>query len=316
MQRQRLIWLIIVVALAAALPFFIHQYRAFQLTLVLAYAIAILGLNMLTGYNGQISVGHSAFYAVGAYTAAILMDVAGVPYWLVVPIAGILCLGFGFAFGLPALRLEGHYLALATFALALATPQLLKYPAIEPWTGGTKGIALNKPDSPWELLNADQWLYLFTLAITVFMFVAGRNLLQGRLGRAMVAIRDHPTAASAMGINTALVKSVTFGISALYTGVAGALGAIAVQYVAPDAFNFFFGISLLVGVAIGGFATISGAFYGALFIVFVPNIADDVSRAAPWAIYGAVLIAVTYVMPGGVAGLLASWWMKFRGKSG
>src|SRR5690242_18293132 len=134
------------------------------------------------------------------------------------------------------------------------------------------------------------------------MFFLGRNLLRGRIGRAMVAIRDNPIAASAMGINLPFYKSMTFGVSALYIGVSGSLGAIVIQFVAPDSFNFFFGISLIVGVAIGGFATVSGALYGALFIVFVPNVADQISKAAPWAIYGVVLIAFMYAMPGGVAG--------------
>ena len=295
-----------VAGVAALLPLFLPQYRAFQASLVLAYAIAIFGLNMLTGYNGQISVGHSAFYAIGAYGSAILMEHFGLPYWLTLPLVGLVCFCFGFAFGLPALRLEGHHLALATFALALATPQLLKYRGFERWTGGTQGIVLNKPDSPFAFFNADQWLYVFTLFVTLAMFVAGWNVLRGRLGLAMIAIRDHPIAASTMGINTSYYKTMTFGLSALYTGIAGALGAIIVQFVAPDAFNFFFGITLLVGVAVGGFATISGALFGAVFIVFIPNIADDISRAAPWAIYGIVLILVSYFLPGGVAGLLDS----------
>jgi len=138
----------------------------------------------------------------------------------------------------------------------------------------------------------------------VLLFVLGWNLLRGRIGRAMVAVRDQPIAAQAMGVNTAMVKSLTFGVSALYTGIAGALGAIAVQFVAPDSFSFFLSITLLTGVVIGGLASISGAFFGALFIQFVPNVADEISKAAPWAIYGVVLIAFMYVMPTGVAGFV------------
>lgn len=298
-------------ALLMLLPLFLEPYRTFQLTLVIVYAIAILGLNLLTGYNGQISVGHGAFYAVGAYSAAILIEHAGFSYWATIPIAGAVCLVFGFAFGLPALRLEGHHLALATFALALAVPQLLKHKSLEDWTGGTQGLVILKPESPLPQLNSDQWLYYFALAIAVLLFVGARNLLRGPIGRSMVAVRDHPVAAVAMGVDAAWCKSATFGISAMYTGIAGALGAICVQFVSPDAFNFFFGITLLVGVAIGGYATLSGALYGALFIVFVPNVAGEVSKAAPWAIYGAVLVLVTLAMPGGVAGLFASIRRKF-----
>jgi len=304
-ERRKLIALAIAFALACALPFFIGNYRVFQFTLVLAYAIALLGLNMLTGYNGQISLGHGAFYAIGAYTAAILMDKLGLPYWATIPIAAAVCFVVGFLFGLPALRLEGLYLALATFALGVAMPQILKHEGLAHWTGGSQGVVIVKPEAPaWTGLSQDQWLYFFTLAWVVVFFVVAWNLLRGRIGRAMVAIRDQPIAAQAMGVNTSLVKSLTFGVSALYTGAAGALGAIAVQFVAPDSFNIFLSITLLVGVVIGGLASISGAFFGAVFIQFIPNIADQISKAAPWAIYGVVLIAFMYAMPTGVAGFL------------
>jgi branched-chain amino acid transport system permease protein len=240
---------------------------------------------------------------MGAYCTAILMDKLGMPYWATVPIAGAVCLVVGFLFGLPALRLEGLYLALATFALGVAMPQLLKYKALEHWTGGVQGIVIAKPEAPFGLpINADQWLYFFTLLVTVIMFVLGWNLLRGRVGRALIAIRDHHIAAEAMGVNNALYKSLAFGVSAMYTGIAGALGAIAVQFVAPDSFTIFLSIVLLVGIVIGGLASISGALYGALFIQFVPNIADEVSKAAPWAIFGIFMILFVYLMPTGVAG--------------
>ena len=305
LDRRKLAGIALLLVLACVLPFVVGNYRAFQFTLVLAYSIALLGLNMLTGYNGQISLGHGAFYAIGAYAAAILMDKAGWPYWATIPAAGAVCFVAGFLFGLPALRLEGLYLALATFALGIAMPQILKHEALARWTGGSQGIVIIKPDPPaWSGLSQDQWLYFFTLAWVVVLFVLGWNLLRGRIGRAMVAIRDQPIAAQAMGVNTSMVKSLTFGVSALYTGIAGALGAIAVQFVAPDSFTIFLSISLLVGVVIGGLASISGAFYGAIFIQFVPNIADAISKAAPWALYGVVLIAFMYVMPTGVAGFI------------
>ena len=293
---------------AISLPFVVSSYRTFQCTLVMIYAIALLGLNILTGYSGQISLGHGAFYAMGAYCTAILMDKLGVPYWATVPLAGAFCLVVGFLFGLPALRLEGLYLALATFALGVAMPQLLKYKALEGWTGGVQGIVILKPEAPAFFANAglpldpDQWLYFFTLVSTAVMFILGWNLLRGRVGRALVAIRDQHIAAEAMGVNNALYKSAAFGVSAMYTGVAGALGAIAVQFVAPDSFTIFLSIMLLVGVVIGGLASISGALYGALFIQFVPNIADEVSKAAPWAIFGVFMIVFVYLMPTGVAG--------------
>jgi branched-chain amino acid transport system permease protein len=303
--------LLAALALLCALPFVLSNYRTFQLTLALVYAIVLLGLNILTGYNGQISLGHGAFYAIGAYTAAILMDKFGVPYWATVPLGGAVCLVFGFLFGLPALRLHGHYLALATFALAVAMPQILKYKRIEEWTGGVQGIVIVKPDPPAGLpVNQDQWLYLLTLAVAVVMFVLAWNLIHSRVGRAWMALRDHPIAAEAMGVNSALYKASAFGISALYTGIAGALGAIVVQFVAPDSFTGVLSINFLIGVVIGGLASISGAIWGALFIQFVPNIADHISKAAPWAIYGIFMIAFAYAMPTGVAGFLRVAWTR------
>ncbi len=305
LSGSQLIGLAVLLTAACALPFVLSSYRVFQLTLVLANAIALLGLNMLTGYNGQISLGHGAFYAIGAYTTAILMNSYDWPYWLTIPVAGVVCLVAGFLFGLPALRLEGLYLALATFALGVVMPQLLKYKGVQDWTGGSQGIVIMKPDPPeWIKLTQDQWLYFFTLAWAVLLFVLGWNLLRGRIGRAMVAIRDQPIAAQAMGVNTARVKSMTFGVSALYTGISGALGAIVIQFVAPDSFTLFLSITFVVGMVVGGLGTISGALYGALFIQFIPNIAGELSKAAPWAIYGVFLIGFMYLMPTGVAGFI------------
>ena len=299
--------LVLPIAVALALPFGVSNFRLFQFTLVFVNAIALLGLNVLTGYNGQISLGHAAFYALGAYTSAIMIDKWAVPYALTIPVAGLLCLVAGFLFGIPALRLEGLYLALATFALSLAVPQILKY--FEHWTGGSQGIVLSKPDPPFGLpLTPDQWLYFMTLAILLLLFWLAANLLAGRTGRAIVAIRDHPIAAQAMGIDTALYKSLTFGVSAAYTGVAGSLSALVIAFVAPDAFDVFLSITFLVGVVVGGLASVPGAIFGALFIQFVPNWAQDISKAAPWAIYGVLLILFMYVMPLGIAGSLRLAW--------
>ncbi len=272
-NKTRLVIIGVAVLIALLLPFVIGSYRVFQFNLVLVYAIVLLGLNILTGYNGQISLGHGAFYAIGAYVAAVMMDKWGVPYWATVPAAGLVCFIAGFLFGFPALRLRGHYLALATFALGISMPQILKYKGLEQWTGGVQGIVILKPRAPFGLnISQDQWLYLFTLLIALFMFWLAWNILRGRIGRAMVAIRDHPIAAEAMGINVAAVKTLTFGVSALYAGVGGALGAIVVQFVAPDSFVALVSISFLIGIVIGGLASISGVIYGALFIQFIPNI--------------------------------------------
>lgn len=315
-----LLWAVLLVA-ALVLPFLFKNYRVFQFNLVLIYAVAVLGLNMLTGFNGQISLGHGAFYALGAYTAAILMDKLGVPYWLTVPLAGAVCFAFGFLMGFPALRLSGHYLALATFALALAVPQLLKYKVIEGLTGGVQGIVLTKPEPPFELtllgqpLSADRWLYFVCLAFAAVMFWLAFNLLRGRVGRALIAVRDHPIAATAMGVNLPVFKSLIFGVSAGFTGVAGALSAFVVAFVSPDSFTVSLSIFLLVGVVVGGLASIPGALFGAMFIQYVPNIADQISKSAPAAIYGLLLIGLMFLMPSGVMGLVRSVATRLRARA-
>jgi branched-chain amino acid transport system permease protein len=312
---SRAFWLIVLAVLAAAVwpTLTFSNYHLFQLTLVVVYAIAILGLALLTGFNGQISLGHGAFYAIGAYTTAILMTMWNVPYWATLPVSAMVCAIIGFLIGLPALRLGGLYLALTTFALAVAVPQVLKYNLLQDWTGGVQGLVVDKPEAPFGLqLSPDQWLYLFTLAVGCVLYVIAWNLVRGRVGRAMMAIRDHSLAAEAMGINISLLKTRTFAVSALYTGVAGSLGAIAIQFVAPDSFGFFVSIYLFVGLVVGGVASIGGTIVGGLFVEFIPNVADKVSKAAPGAVYGVILIAVMFLMPDGAGGFVRMMWRRFR----
>jgi branched-chain amino acid transport system permease protein len=303
----------------------ITNFQFLQLSLMIVYAIAVLGLILLTGFNGQISLGHGAFFAVGAYTAAILMDQAGWPFWATLPSAALACFIAGYLFGLPALRLEGHYLALATFALAVAVPQILKYRHIEPLTNGVMGISLIKPEAPFGLtLSTDQWMFLVVLAIAALMFWIARNLLDSRTGRALVAIRDHPMAASTMGINVPHYKAVIFGISALYTGLAGALHGVIFEFVSPDSFRFELSIAILVGAVVGGIASLPGAVFGGMFVQVIEKYADALTKKIsgavhlplelePWLIYGIALIALMYTMPTGIAGGLAALWRRLKG---
>ena len=302
---------VVVVAclIALLLPLVVSNFRSFQLTQLMVYAIAILGLNLLTGYNGQISLGHGAFFAIGAYVASILMDKAGVPYWATVPAAAVVCFSVGFLFGLPALRLAGHYLALATFSLALSMPQLLKHPALERWTGGVQGISISKPPVPFGLLiSQDRWLYWFVLLHVVVLFICAANLLRGKVGRAIRAIRDQPLAAETAGINNARYKTTLFGISSMYTGVAGALSAIVLQFVSPDSFTMFLSIYLLVGVVVGGVGSIWGAFLGAAFIMVVPNLSSEISKSATGSIYALSLLLLIWRLPNGLWGGVTRLW--------
>jgi branched-chain amino acid transport system permease protein len=325
-------WLWVLLALAFVVPLLnplfpdvVSDYRLFLVSTMIIAAIAVLGLNLLTGFNGQISLGHGAFYAVGAYTAAVLMDHLNMPYWATLPCAAVVCFIVGYLFGLPALKLEGHYLALATFALALAVPQILKYKWLEGLTGGVQGIVLSKPEVPFGLpLSEDQWLYYYCLVVMVALYWAAANILNSRSGRAMMAIRDQYMAADTMGIDTALYKTVTFGISAAYTGIAGALSASAIAFVAPDSFNIFLSIKFLIGLVVGGIGSLAGSVVGGIFYVLVDNSAQALSTfikndlglqfdLSAYTVFGILLILLMYTMPMGIVGGVYLAMRRLRG---
>lgn len=302
----RSVLLALALGVAALAPLWVLEgFHLFQLTLAIIMSLAVLGLNIVSGYNGQISLGHGAFFAIGAYATAILMDQFQWPFLATLPVAAMLCGVVGYGVGLPALRLGGLYLALVTFSLAVAVPQLLKHRALESWSGGVQGLFLTKPDAPaWLPLDADHYTYLTVLIIAAGCYLLSWNLIRGRIGRALIATRDHPTAAEAMGMDIARLKTMAFAVSAMITGIAGGLSAVAVEFVAPDSFSFALSITFFVGMVVGGVASIWGSFFGGIFVLFVPNIAENISRSAPGVIYGVILILFLYVMPLGVAGLL------------
>ena len=291
---------LLILLVMLVVPLFVRNFVIFQITMVLIYGIAVLALNILTGGSGQFSLGQSAFYALGAYTSGILMEHLGVNYALTLPVAGMVCFAAGFLFRFPALRLSGIYLALATFALAVAMPQLLKLGIFEHWTGGVQGLVVTKPDAPFDLpISQDAWLYYFTLAVTLVIYITSIFLLKSRSGRAMMAIRDNEIAASAMGVDVSLYKTLAFGISAGITGIAGGLGAIAVQFVAPDSYTIQLAIALFLGMVVGGVGWLPGSFAGAAFIVFVPNLAEEISKGLSGAFFGVLLLVVIYLVPHG-----------------
>jgi len=308
---------ILVLLFLVLFPLAATNFVTFQITMLLVYAIAILALNILTGGSGQFSLGQSAFFAIGAYTSAVLVEYGGVNYLLTLPIAAVVCFVIGFLFGLPALRLSGVYLALATFALATAMPQLLKLHYFDPWTGGVQGLVTSKPDAPFGLpISPDTWLYYLTLAFSLAIYAAAANLLSSRTGRAMMAIRDNEIAASAMGIDTALYKTLAFGISAAITGIAGALGAIAVQFVAPDGYTFQLSIALFLGMVVGGVGWLPGSIAGSAFIVFVPNIAESISKGLSGAVFGVLILLVIFVIPRGARQIAEFLQATIEGKRG
>ena len=296
--------------LVVFLPKAFNDYFNYRLAFVGIYFIAIVGLNVLTGYSGQISLGHGAFMAFGAYTTAILNTNYGVGEYWTIPIAGVLTGIFGLLFGLPALRLSGVYLALATFGLATSIPLVAK--RFEGFTGGGQGKTISLPSSPIGGLTTNQWVSYLTWAVGGVMFVAAWLLLHGRLGRAFRAVRDAPIAAVSSGVGLAWHKTLAFGIAAAYAGVAGSLLVIAIAFVNPDTFPVSLSILLLTGAVLGGLGSLEGMLFGAVFIQFAPNLADKLSNLLhyneatiqPTVFYGLILLVVLFVMPGGAAQLV------------
>jgi branched-chain amino acid transport system permease protein len=306
-SRRHLVirWVVIIVAVLVAIGLPLNSTRLInsQLTLVMIYGIAALGLNLLVGYSGQISLGHGAFFAIGAYTAAIVIVRAGMPYLVAILAAGLVTFALGFAFGVPALRLRGLYLALVTLALTVVTPPLIK--RFGDLTGGAQGMSVPTPAVPsWLKLDADQFLYLLVLVVTGVLFLVAMNLTRGGMGRALISIRDNEHAAITMGVDRARLKTRVFACSAAYAGIAGGLFALALGFVAPESFTLALSFVFLAAIVIGGLGTIGGALLGALFIEFVPQYAGEVNPALAGLIYGTVLIVVMYLLPGGAMGLL------------
>lgn len=290
----------------------LEGYELFLASSILAYAISAMGLNVLMGYNGQISLGHGAFFAIGAYTAAICIDRFAVPYALTPVIAGIVGMGAGWLIGKPALRLEGVYLALATFGLAIATPTVLRSDLFAGWTGGVQGLfLLVNPAPDWTGLDLDQTIYLTVVTyFLIFAFVTLR-LVGGLNGKAWIASRDNPIAARAMGFDVTRAKTRAFVFSVLACSVGGALQAVAVQFVAPDSFPFFLSISLFTAVVVGGLCSpLIGPLLGAVFIVMVPNVTEEIWQGGSWAVYGAFIILIMAIQPRGLAGMLV--WARKR----
>ena len=330
-------WLVaLAILFLFGLPTVVSSFLASEWAQALILAIAIMGLNVLVGYSGQLSLGHGAFMALGAYTSAILVHRYKMDFLLTIPIAAVLTGVVGFLFGVPALRLSPLYLALATFALAVVTPSLIKRPA--EFTGGVRGILVNQPDPPdWAssafsivtgtVMTSDQWIYYIAFFITLLLFWLAWNLARHRPGRAMRALRDAEVAAAASGVNVAGFKTLAFGISAFYAGTAGSLYAVSLGFISADTFPVSLSIQLLVGAVIGGLASIAGPLLGAVFAYFLPieanqwvpsqtwlpdQITSTVKNAGPAVSYGVILILVMMFAPTGLVGLIRSGYVRLN----
>jgi branched-chain amino acid transport system permease protein len=288
------------------LPRFVSDYHALELGKVGLYFVAILGLAVLTGYSGQISLGHGAFMAIGAYTTAIL---AGHHHWnelATIPLAALVAGAVGFAFGLPALRLYGAYLSLATFGLAVSVPAVAK--KFDHFTGGSSGVLLP--------FRSGDWFYRLSWSCAAILLAAAWLLLRGRPGRSLRAIRDSQIAAVAMGVNAPLYKTGAFAVSAAYAGVAGSLLAIVSGSVYPDSFPVSLSLNLLIGLVLAGLGSLWGIMAGAVYLQYIPTWGQHIpllsKQAGPDFVSGLVLILVMLIAPTGAAGLLRRVFRRLR----
>jgi len=294
-------------------PLLLPNFLVFQLSIALSYAIAIIGLNLLMGFNGQISMAHGVFFAIGGYGSAILTTRYGILSLATIPIATLAAALLGFMVGIPALRLQGLQLAFLTLGLAvLLPPMLLK---LDWLTKGATGISFSKPRAPsWLPVGEDTFLFILCMLGTGFVVVIAVRLLHGHLGRALQAVRDNPMIARSLGIDLTLVRLATFTVSAAFAGFGGALFAIISGYVSPESFSALKSFDFVAGAIIGGITSISGAFIGALFIVFVPEWSADFNRALSGVIYGVALVVMMLVARDGAVGLIKSTISRIRAR--
>jgi branched-chain amino acid transport system permease protein len=311
MRRGTAIGIAVTVVAAVAiglLPFGLSNYHRSTGADVAVFFIAILALNIVTGYTGQISIGHGAFMALGGYATAILTHDHGWGDIATLPVAALVGFAAGVIVGLPALRFHGVYLALTTFAVALAVPQLAKN--YSGFTGGTEGLALP--------VHSGMWLYEVGWAVAGVMLVLAWLLLRGRTGRAFRAVRDSEIAAASSGVSLPVHKTVAFGISAAMAAVAGSIYVLVNNFVNPDVFGLTLSLYVLIGAVVGGLGSLWGVLVGAAFVQLLPNALTTghvVSSQAVPVVFGAVVIGVMALLPLGAADLLRAA-LHFGSQSG
>jgi branched-chain amino acid transport system permease protein len=287
----------------------LQDYMATKFSLAVSFGLAILGLNLVTGYSGQVSLGHSAFFGIGAYTTAVLMADSSWSWYLTLPAAAVIGGVVGFLVGLPALRIKGLYLALVTLAIAVVFPTMVKWVDDKGWisTGGANGKAVASVDNwvaPGWLpgtVSSNDWRFLVICAVAGVLFLGASNLTRSRVGRGLVALRDNEVGAAVSGVFPAGFKTSAFAISSVYAAVAGSCYTLAVGTVSPDTFGLVLSIQFIAGLVVGGVATISGSMLGGGVIEFLPYYtADWFTGPRANILLGLVLIVVIFIAPGGV----------------
>jgi len=268
-------WFLMFIAALITFPFLVHNYHIYMANYMAINVIVTVGLNILVGYTGQISLGHAGFFAIGAYGTVLLMTGLHFPFLLALACSGLIAAFFGFILGLPALRLEGPYLAIATLGFGMAITQV-----IGRWQvfGGRMGLeAPNLSLGPYAI-ETDRQLYFLIVTIAVLLIMAARNLMKTRVGRAFIAIRDSDIAAETMGVNLTLYKTLAFAVSAFYTGIAGGLMAFLLGFINPSSFNFILSIYFLAFVIVGGLGSIFGSIMGGMVMTWLLLVLDKVQE--------------------------------------
>jgi branched-chain amino acid transport system permease protein len=303
---MRTVWTMGFVA-AAALSFCFPDFIVFRFTQAVIWAIALLGLVLLCGISGQFSFAQAALFGMGGYTAAILLGHTALPFYAALAVAPLV--GFAAGYGLGRVA-SGHSVwtqALMSYALAIAFPQLLRWPPIERWTGGVQGLYVDLPEPPLALLSADRWMFLIALILLGGGMLLLANVVASRSGRALLAARDHDLAAAANGIRVVHVRSVASGLAGGYLAVAGCLSAFQFGFVGPTAYNLTLSIQMLFGLVVGGMYSVTGAVLGGLFLQFFPDLLAGLGKGISGLLYAVLLISAMVLMPNGLAGLVTTF---------
>lgn len=313
--RSTFFWYLALIAGCGFLPLVLDAYLVSQLTFICMYSIATVGLMLLTGYTGQVSMGHAAFFGIGAYASAIL-NAKGIPFFLAMPAAGLVTGFVGIFIGLPALRLAGLYLAIATMGFGFIIEEIMA--RWEGLTNGNMGMMVDPPTIGGFWFDTEARFYYLTLVLLVLTILAVKNILRSPTGRAMIAIRDSEVAAQAMGISMAKFKTMAFAISAFFTGIAGSLYAYKLTFINPESFTIIVSIEFLAMIIIGGLGSLHGAIFGAIFVIFLPQliimskdympkyIADQTGLES--ALYGLMIVLFIIFEPMGIYGR----WLKIK----
>jgi branched-chain amino acid transport system permease protein len=313
--RSTFFWYLALVVGCLLLPRFLDDYLISQMTFICVYAVAAVGLMVLTGYTGQVSMGHAAFFAIGSYTSAILTS-KGIPFLLALPAAGVLGAMVGIMIGRPILHLTGLYLAIATMGFAFIVNEILV--RLESLTRGNMGLTVAPPAIGPLVFDSETRFYYLALAVLILSLLGARNLIRSPSGRAMIAIRDSEVAAESMGINLARFKTMAFAVSAFFTGLAGSLYAHKILFINPESYTIILSIELLAMVIIGGLGSLHGAVFGAAFFIFLPQFIVMTKDHLPeylqkqtgleGALFGLLIILVMLFEPLGLYGR----WLKTR----